>query len=307
MNKPFVSVIMPAYNCEKYIKEAIDSILNQTYYNLELLIADDYSKDRTKKIIASCQDERIKIFHNEKNLGYLQTFNKLIAHAKGDYITFQNAYDYSDPSRIYLLLEEFEKDKELCICGSNYISIDEKDNQLEFSNFPLEHSEIFESMPQKYQFIGPALMIRRQVYESIGGYHTFFDRMGQEDHYWAYLAMSIFKTKNIHHHLYSCRINSACFSDNLYSNPDKLNSHKIVEILVNQRKNTGTDFLERGNDSELRSILNELNKPFTDNPSYFYSYIAKLRFCEGKKKLALKNMWFAILKTFKWSYYKNKF
>ena len=69
MNEPLISVIIPAYNVEKYINETLNSILNQTYQNFEILIADDRSSDRTKEIIDLYKDPRIKKFHNENNLG----------------------------------------------------------------------------------------------------------------------------------------------------------------------------------------------------------------------------------------------
>ena len=128
-----ISVIMPAYNCEKYIRQAIDSILNQTCQNIELIISDDKSTDNTKKILDSYSDTRIKRFDNNVNLGYLKTFNKLIAFAKGEYIAFQDGDDYSDINRLDLLLTEFKKDNELGACGSNFTKIS-KDGELLFSS-----------------------------------------------------------------------------------------------------------------------------------------------------------------------------
>src|ERR1700752_3454291 len=125
-----VSVIMPAYNCEKYVKKAIDSILNQTYSNFELLIADDCSKDSTKNIIDSYTDNRIKRFHNETNMGYLQASNKLFKECEGDFITFQDADDYSAPNRLELLISFLEKNSSYSCVGSNVIKVDDSDNEL---------------------------------------------------------------------------------------------------------------------------------------------------------------------------------
>ena len=107
-----ISVIMPAYNCELYVEMAIKSILEQTYKDFELLIADDASKDNTKKIIDDLAktDSRIKTFHNESNLGYLQASNKLFEKCSGEYITFQDADDFSDVTRFEKLVKEFGND-----------------------------------------------------------------------------------------------------------------------------------------------------------------------------------------------------
>ncbi len=302
----FVSVLMPAYNCEKYVHQAIQCILNQTHTNIELLIADDGSIDNTRKIIDSYNDPRITRFHNIENIGYLKTWNKLISNAKGDYITFLDADDTCDLSRIEILLREFEKDPGLGVCGSNFKRIDDNGVVIEISNFKLDHNTIVNSMPNKYQFIGSALMISRSAYDSIGGYNVFFDRMGQEDHYWAYLVMSKFKTKNVPQHLYNYRFNPESVSGNLSNNPDKLHSQEIVKKLISQRLDSGTDMLEQGRQSELRTMLDEMNRPFTEDSSYIYYYVAKRRFYEGNKSLALKIMLMAIRKNpFKLAYYKD--
>ncbi|MBL7917984.1 MAG: glycosyltransferase family 2 protein, partial [Bacteroidia bacterium] len=72
MSEQLISILMPAYNCEKFVKQAIESVLDQSYSNFELLIADDCSTDQTKKVIDSYSDQRIKKFHNQVNLGYLK-------------------------------------------------------------------------------------------------------------------------------------------------------------------------------------------------------------------------------------------
>lgn len=306
-NSPFlVSILMPAYNCEKHVAQAIDSIINQTYTNWELIISDDASKDKTKKIIDSYSDKRIKHFHNFQNIGYLETWNKLIKETKGSYITFMDSDDYSDQMRLEKLLHEFEKDTGLYICGSNYIRISENNEQIERSNFLLDHVSVFNEMPEKYHFIGSALMIKREVYDTLGGYHTFFNRMGEEDHYWVYLAMEKFKFKNISEHLYYYRFNANSVSGNLANNPSKLNSGKILETLIQQRQKTGSDYLQEGKEKELKVILEQLNAPYVNDPSYFYFYIAKRRFYEGHKQLALQNMWKAIKQNpFKVDYYRD--
>lgn len=301
-----VSVIMPAYKVGPFIKQAIESVLNQTYSEIELLISDDPSPDDTRKVIDSFTDPRIRVFHNEKKLGFIGTLNLLLAETKGAYITGQDADDYAEPKRIELLVNELDNDPELGLCGCNYIHIDENGNTIHTTNYALTHSEIYGSMPDSFPFAPSALLMRREVYEKIGGYHPFFEGMGQEDHYWAFRAMTEFKVKNIPDILYHYRFNSNSIMGNLSNNPDKLHSQQIVKLLINQRKETGTDLLEQKKDHELRAILDEMNKPFTEDPSYFFSFVAKRRFYEGKRKLAIKNMWLAIgKKPLKLQYYKD--
>lgn len=304
--KALISILMPAYNCEKFIKRSIKSILNQSYANFELLIADDCSTDSTRKQIASFSDKRIKTFHNDTNLGYLKTWNKLIQEAKGDFITFMDADDYSHPERLHLLLDTLEKNTSISICGSNYLKVDENDDVREVSSFPLEHQIIFNSMPQQYYFIGSALMIRREVFTQIGGYNEFFDRMGQEDHYWVYLCLEKFKMMNIDNPLYYYRFNPNSVSGNLANNPSKLNSGKILEYLIEQRKSTGFDSLSLGKEEELKNVLDALNKPFLEDTSYFFYFLAKRRFYEGHKVIGIKYLLEAIKrKPLRLRYYRD--
>lgn len=97
-----VSVIMPAYNCEKYIEEAINSVLFQTYSNLELIVIDDGSKDNTVKIIERLikKDSRVKFYKNEKNLGVSATRNKGISLANGDWIAFLDSDDIWEKTKV---------------------------------------------------------------------------------------------------------------------------------------------------------------------------------------------------------------
>ena len=179
--KALVSVIMPAYNAEKYLKRSIDSILNQTYFNFELLIIDDASTDSTASIIASYNDNRIKSFKNETNQGYLKTSNILMSLAKGDYITFQDADDFSDINKIEIQLKTFKEHPEIGVCGSNYVAIKDNGDELFCSIFPLDFKEIMSYIPEHFYLHPNTFLFKREVYESIGGYREYFDRIGCED------------------------------------------------------------------------------------------------------------------------------
>ena len=88
-----VSVIMPSYNSSKYIKDSVESVLNQTYKNIELIIVDDCSTDDTVDIINSCKDKRIRLFINEQNQGAALSRNKALREAQGKYIAFLDSDD----------------------------------------------------------------------------------------------------------------------------------------------------------------------------------------------------------------------
>lgn len=98
--KPLVSVIMPAYNGEKYIGDAIESILNQTYDNFELIIVEDKSTDHTLDVIHGYEDSRISLYLNECNRGIAYSTNLGIEQSKGKYIALLDDDDMSASRRL---------------------------------------------------------------------------------------------------------------------------------------------------------------------------------------------------------------
>ena len=99
-NKGLVSIVMPSYNSEKYIKDSIESVLNQTYPFWELLIVDDCSTDKTVEIIKSFKDERIKLFQNKTNSGAALSRNWALREAKGRWIAFLDSDDLWLPTKL---------------------------------------------------------------------------------------------------------------------------------------------------------------------------------------------------------------
>lgn len=119
-----VSVIVPVYQAEKYICRCVDSLINQTYKNLEIILIDDGSKDNSLKLCNELaeKDVRIRVFHHA-NMGVANTRNKGLDYADGEYIFFLDSDDWIDKntlSDMVLLLEKYDAD--LCICGFfNYV------------------------------------------------------------------------------------------------------------------------------------------------------------------------------------------
>ena len=120
MKNYLVSVIMPVYNVEKYLKEAIDSILNQTYKNIELIIIDDCSTDGSKDIIKSYNDSRIRAYFNDENLQQPRTRNKGLELAKGEYIANMDSDDISYLNRIEEQVKFMDENCDLDISGCYY-------------------------------------------------------------------------------------------------------------------------------------------------------------------------------------------
>ena len=254
-----VSIITPAYNCAPYIKEAIDSILAQTYQDWEMLIGDDGSTDETRQLIDSYQDSRIKRFHAEQNRGYLWMFNHLLSKSTGDFIMSQDADDIAVPTRIEAQLGIFDKFPEVGACGTNCVFfgefIDERVGNLDAVEGFV--SKEYTGLP----FAPATIMYRRALYEQVGGFNPYFDRLSSMDQYWVYLMIEKAPVYYLNQVLYKARMHSTSNHRSVQmSDIKKLASWDVYKLLRMQRKQTGTDSLERGAIGELDQFVEELGK-----------------------------------------------
>lgn len=153
-----VSVVMSVYNGETYLREAIDSILNQTYSNFECIVINDGSSDKSLSIIKSYTDNRIVLINNEVNKGLIYSLNKGIEIAKGDYITRMDADDISLPNRFEEQLKAFQFQPSAVVVSSDYYLLN-KDKlsliQTNFSNQSLKTILLFTPC-----FCHPTVMIK---------------------------------------------------------------------------------------------------------------------------------------------------
>ncbi len=176
MNNPAISVIMTAYNTEKYIKEAIESILNQTFKDFEFIIVDDGSTDNTRLIIEEYakKDRRIKILYNKKNLGIVKSLNKAIAIAKGKYIARMDSDDVSKLNRLEKQFVFMESNPKVGVCGTNFILINEKGKIIGWKSFP----ETNEKCKKAFFFCNPfahnTVMLRKECFDIFGYYNNDF-------------------------------------------------------------------------------------------------------------------------------------
>lgn len=131
LKKPKISVIVAVYNTEKYVERAIESILNQDYPNLELILVEDCSKDNSKKVLRKYKNnERVILIENAKNMGLSYSRNIGLKHASGEYIGYIDSDDYIDPNYYSSLMKQLEKEKaELCVCDMKIVYEDENNRQ----------------------------------------------------------------------------------------------------------------------------------------------------------------------------------
>lgn len=145
MDYGLVSIIMPSWNTAQYIGESIQSVLNQTYSNWELIIVDDCSTDNTDEIVSVFTDERIKYLKNKENLGAALTRNRAIETANGEWIAFLDSDDLWNANKLEHQLE-FMTRNNYCFSYHEYEKIDEK------------------SEPLKIYVTGPDIVTKRKMY-----------------------------------------------------------------------------------------------------------------------------------------------
>jgi len=169
MNKandsPLISVLLSVYNDEKNIKKSIDSILLQSYKNIELLVMDDSSVDRTYEILNEVNDERVKIFRNKKNQGLTKSLNTLIENSSGKILARQDSDDISLPTRLEVQYKNLLK-YQLDACTTRAFVKNSKRSTPKYSHF-LPISFI---VRYKNPFIHGTLMIKKKAIQDVGLY-----------------------------------------------------------------------------------------------------------------------------------------
>jgi len=156
-----VTVLMPVYNGEKYLKESIESILNQTFRDFEFIIIDDGSADKSAEIIKSFNDTRIRLERNETNLGLIKTLNKGLGLSKGKYIARMDCDDISLSKRLSVQINFMEKHPEIGVCGSWVKIIGLK--QKFVNRYPQKHEEARAYLLFNTPFAHPSVIIRKEL------------------------------------------------------------------------------------------------------------------------------------------------
>lgn len=147
-----ISVLMPAYNSSEFIKEAINSILNQTFSDFELIIVNDGSTDNTHQIISAFSDARIKYYQNDSNKGLAYVRNRLIELSTSDYIAFLDSDDIAEKERLEIQYNFFKQQKSLGLIAASVHSINEN-GKLEHTNWKFNLNE--NELPVHLLFYNP--------------------------------------------------------------------------------------------------------------------------------------------------------
>lgn len=285
MEDCLVSVVMPVYNVEKFLREAIDSILNQTYKNIELIIIDDCSTDNSRDIIKSYSDSRIRAYFNEENLQQPRTRNKALKLANGKYIAVMDSDDISLPNRIEEEVKFMESNKDIDVCGSYIKTFGGSKSRL--VRTPLSDEDFKAVSVITSPVAHSTVMLRHSSFEKFNIQYDLDYRYSQDFELWSRLIFEGAKFANIPNVLVHYRENPTGVTHGHSSESQKYNEKVIIrnlKILFGDSYNFD-DIFESDHDinslkKKVNFIIELKNKPNKFNYSskqveYIVNYLIK--------------------------------
>lgn len=225
---------MPVYNAEKYLSLAIDSIINQSFTDWELILVNDGSTDNSEQIALAYTDQRIKYLKNEGNKGLIYTRNLMIEQASGEYIAFLDSDDISMPERLTQQVLFLDKNTDYGLCGTWCTMIDEMGKKMKRINMSVSSDEIKCSLLFTNTFVQSSIMIRRDIL-----IRNPYDKeypLAEDYELWCRLSQ-LYKMQNLPQHLTLYRWHSSNISKSKKEQLDSL----VDKISKRELRNIGID------------------------------------------------------------------
>ena len=275
-DNPRISVIMSVYNSKKYLGEAIEGILNQSFTDFEFIIVNDGSTDGSLRIIQSYHDGRIRLINNRTNIGLTKSLNKAIKQARGEYIARQDADDISLPNRFEEQISYFEQHTETALLGSS-IYIIGGDGKIFGKRIVLANPS--KSLVKANQFSHGSTMFRRKIVRELGGYNELF-RYGQDYDLWLRIA-KYNEVKNLMRVLYKLRFHEG--NIRALKGEESALYHLLALRLI--RNDLGEEILEAIKDKGILSLYSHLKK---SEKIYFHTAVADVNMLNNNINAARK-------------------
>lgn len=248
-DNPKVSVIMATYNSEKFLAEAIESILNQTFKDFEFIILDDCSSDNSAKILEKYknQDNRIILVNNPQNIGLTKSLNIGLKMARGQYIARMDADDVSLFNRLELQYEFLENNSEIFLIGSSSYNIDEMGKIIKVTKNTSDYRAIKNNLYFKNCIVHSSIMFKNEqfLYREKFVYSQDYD-------FYLYLLLAGKNLSNINQPLIKHRINPNAISSS--KNAKQKLFSLIAKEFYQQRLKYGQDEYDKFDPTEILKI-----------------------------------------------------
>lgn len=242
---------MPAFNAGSYIGYAVESILNQTYLNFELIIIDDFSADNTISIIESFVDTRIILLKNDSNKGIVYSLNRGISISKGTFIARMDADDISISNRLEIQLAQFLLNNRLVLCGSFY-NVLYGNKVIRKTILPVKDEEIKKRMLFHNPICHPSVMFKRELWDLVK-YKE--ENVGCEDYAFWLECSSFGEYYNIPFPLLLYRVHA----ENISLKSNSIRDLRLYSLLkINIKKYLGYDLLDKSLTS--KDIINIIGR-----------------------------------------------
>ena len=181
MGQPQVSVVIPVWNGECYLKQAIESILAQDFVDFELIVIDDGSTDRSAEIVtAFAHDPRVAL-HKQANAGVVAARNAGLRVAQAEFVAFLDADDIAKRDRLSKQVAYLQANPEVAVVGSHITYFSDKDGDLRTQEFPSNSDQVASALESGNPLAQPAVMLRKSMAIAAGGYRAAF-KFGAEDY-----------------------------------------------------------------------------------------------------------------------------
>lgn len=185
-NEPFVSVVIPCYNHEKYVEQSLNSVFNQTYKNIELIVVDDGSSDNSVAVVKRIKEKHDFTFITQENMGVCKTLNKAISLSKGKYVAVLASDDYWDVTKIEKQVNCLEENNDSEFCFTQAVEFDDKNIKSD-KIFPkkIKTENILNKVFLSQHAPAGSIMFTRSLYDNLAG---FDDNLKMED--WDFIIRS---------------------------------------------------------------------------------------------------------------------
>ncbi|QUA54039.1 glycosyltransferase family 2 protein [Aristaeella lactis] len=268
MNKTKVSVIMSAYNAQAFIREAVDSILNQTMGDFELLVTDDCSTDDTLKILKSYHDDRLIVIENNKQQGLTANLNSMIERSSGEYIARLDADDVSDLSRLEKQVIVLDSNPDIFMVCSYVKAIG---NRSGINKPPLKHDDIAATLLFFNPITHSSVMFRND-----GTKYNINYKKAQDYELWTRLFREGKRFFTIAEPLVSFRYHHLQISN--IGKTDQLAF--ATQVKINELQQLGIDI----NDKDFSFVINYLETGLIENSNELYRVLALFSEIETKNR-----------------------
>lgn len=311
MKVPEITVLMAVFNGERFLKESVNSILNQSYSDFEFLIVNDGSTDSTATILKNYSDPRLRVIENEKNIGLAGSLNRGLTLASGKYVARIDADDICPENRLEIQCQWLKRHPELGVVSSWVEVIDEKGRVTDWWCEPLSSEDIFYLLHFRNCLSHSSVMFRKDLVLSLNGYNTdiaaledfeLWTRLSRQTKFWQVrdFLLKWRKTQDsissVHGETQSRNL-IRVVGDRLEKLMGSRFDERMISLLQHLKPNAINDFMLL---QEVVILLRKLNRTILSSEA---EIIEKLDFKKKRLKSAMKRKEGRII--FEYFRYKN--